>query len=143
VRVDRLHLVLDGVRTDRRFRTFEAATGRATARVPYAELDRLLNGLQVSYAGRGDIRARARVELLGQTFRPSFTLQPKLVGSTLQFSGRFGQGLPAPVRAELERLFRVEVPLDGLPLGIKATGFTARQDGVVLRLAGKDLRYTR
>ena len=47
------------------------------------------------------------------------------------------------MREELQRLFGVEIPLDGLPFGIKATGLTARPGGVVLQLSGKDLRYTR
>jgi hypothetical protein len=138
----RLALTFDDVTTDRQFRTFRAATGHATARIPYADLGRVL-GLQLRYAGGGSVEATKQITVAGETVRPSFTLEPKVLDGALEFGGRLAGDLPQPVRTELQSALGLEVPLDGLPFGIRATGLAAKPGGIVLQLAGKDLRYTR
>jgi len=139
--LSRATFTFDDVRTSRRFSSFTAATGRASGRVGYPELSRVL-GLTVSYAGKGQVKAGKVFTIAGQKLRPTITVQPRLVGGALSFGGGSGSsGVPAPVVDALRQALDLQVPLSRLPFGAKATSLHADAQGLVLRLAARDVSY--
>lgn len=142
--LSRLRLDFRTVTASRNFNRFHARRATARATVSYASLGRRL-GATVGYAGNGQIQARKRFTVLGQTISPSITLAPKLTGDVLTFvaSSTNGlQGVPQQVGDAL-RAIGIDLPLRGIPFNIKVTSLRADDRGLELALSGKNLSYTR
>ncbi|SDS55015.1 Protein of unknown function [Nocardioides scoriae] len=137
-----LRLTLRDVTTDRSFSRVQAARGRAVGTVSYAELGRL-TGLEVTYVGEGRVRGTREVTVAGRTVRPALTVTPRLLDGTLGFADALADGsLPDAVAAPLREAFGVDVPLEGLPFGVRPTSLRATESGLRLTLVGRDLTYS-
>ncbi len=82
--------------------------------------------------------------MLGQTFRPTITVEPRVASDALTFAGSQiggGQNLPASVSAALREIFGVDLSLEDLPFDVKVTAVRVTRTGLELTLAGKDLSY--
>jgi LmeA-like phospholipid-binding len=141
--LSQVHVVLHSLTVSRDFSQVHAATATATATASYAELSRTL-GLDVSYAGGGQIKAAKRFTVAGTSFTAGITTRPALHGTALSFTNtaidHLGQ-LGADAAAALNRVFDLQIPLAGVPFDIKVTSLSVGESGVVIQLAGSDLQY--
>ena len=122
-----------------------AAAGRATATATYAELSKTL-GIDVTYDGNGRIRAAKNITLLGRTIPASITARPSLVNDALGFGAPVingASGLSGEVLAAVQKIFRLQVPLSGVPFGVQVRSLSVTAAGVVIQFTGNDLSYHR
>lgn len=141
--IKKVRLDFRGVTASRDFTRFRAKSATAHATVGYPELSRTL-GIKVSYGGDGRITASKEFTVLGQTLRPTVTVEPKVASDALTFAGSQiggGQNLPAEVSAALREIFGADLSLEDLPFDVKVTGVKVTRTGLDLILAGKDLSY--
>ncbi len=141
--IKKVRLDIRGVTASRDFTRFRAKSATAHATVGYPALSRTL-GIKVSYGGDGRITASKEFTVLGQTLRPTVTVEPKVASDALTFAGSQiggGQNLPAEVSAALREIFGTDLSLEDLPFDVKVTGVKVTRTGLDLILAGKDLSY--
>ncbi|MGH8861165.1 MAG: LmeA family phospholipid-binding protein [Jatrophihabitantaceae bacterium] len=129
------------------YRSVHAATATADATVSYAELSRVL-GTPISNGGNGRLEARPSVQLLGNTFHGTVSAVVHVSSARgITFGDPkvdvAGVSVPSVVVDSLAKVFRVTIPLSGLPFGVRVTGLSVVSAGVVLKLAGSDLTYRR
>ena len=141
--IKKVRLDFRGVTASRDFTRFRAKSATAHATVGYPALSRTL-GIKVSYGGDGRITASKEFTVLGQTLRPTVTVEPKVASDALTFAGSQiggGQNLPAEVSAALREIFGADLSLEDLPFDVKVTAVKVTRTGLDLILAGKDLSY--
>ena len=139
----KVRLDFRGVTASRDFTSFRAESATAHATVGYPELSKTL-GIKVGFGGDGRVTASKEFTLLGQTFRPTITVEPRVASDALTFAGSRiggGQTLPASVSAALREIFGIDLSLEDLPFDVKVTAVRVTRSGLVLTLAGKDLSY--
>ncbi|MGI8679522.1 MAG: LmeA family phospholipid-binding protein [Jatrophihabitans sp.] len=140
-----IRVVLDRVTVTRDFSRVHARTADAVATVGYGALSQAL-GVDVSYAGNGRIKASKKISVLGQSFTPTITAAPILTGGALSFAAAEINGagaLGGQVSQVLHEVFGVPLPLGGIPFDIKIQKLQVDASGLVVRLAGADLTYTK
>jgi hypothetical protein len=140
-----VHVDFRTVTTSRDFSRFHARSATARATVSYADLGRRLGGT-VRYAGDGRIEASRKFTVLGQTVRPTISVQPRAANDALSFAGARINGLadvPPEVTSALQGIFDTELSLKGIPFDITVTSLRADQKGLELTLSGRNLSYTR
>ena len=120
--IKKVRLDFRGVTASRDFTRFRAKSATAHATVGYPELSRTL-GIKVSYGGDGRITASKEFTVLGQTLRPTVTVEPKVASDALR------------------EIFGADLSLEDLPFDVKVTGVKVTRTGLDLILAGKDLSY--
>ena len=141
--IKKVRLDFRGVTASRDFTRFRAKSATAHATVGYPALSRTL-GIKVSYGGDGRITASKEFTVLGQSLRPTVTVEPKVASDALTFAGSQiggGQNLPAEVSAALREIFGADLSLEDLPFDVKVTAVKVTRNGLDLILAGKDLSY--
>ena len=109
----------------------------------YADLGAAL-GIDLAFAGSGELRASRTFTVLGQTVEPSIDVRPGIVDGALslaEFSVNGAAELAGEVTAALQEVFGTPVPLQGIPFGIAVEGVRAERDGLHLTLIGSDLSY--
>ena len=84
--IKKVRLDFRGVTASRDFTRFRAKSATAHATVGYPALSRTL-GIKVSYGGDGRITASKEFTVLGQTLRPTVTVEPKVASDALTFAG--------------------------------------------------------
>ena len=139
----KVRLDFRGVTASRDFTSFRAESATAHATVGYPALSKTL-GIKVGFGGDGRVTASKEFTLLGQTFRPTITVEPRVASDALTFAGSQiggGQNLPASVSAALREIFGVDLSLEDLPFDVKVTAVRVTRTGLDLILAGKDLSY--
>ena len=132
-----------GVTASRDFTSFRAESATAHATIGYPALSRTL-GIKVRFGGDGRITASREFTVLGQTVRPTITVEPRVASDALTFAGSQiggGQNLPANISAALREIFGVDLSLEDLPFDVKVTAVKVTRTGLDLILAGKDLSY--
>jgi len=141
--IKKVRLDFRGVTASRDFTRFRAKSATAHATVGYPALSRTL-GIKVSYGGDGRITASKEFTVLGQSLRPTVTVEPKVASDALTFAGSQiggGQNLPAEVSAALREIFGADLSLEDLPFDVKVTAVKVTRNGLDLIMAGKDLSY--
>lgn len=139
----KVRLDFRGVTASRDFTSFRAESATAHATIGYPELSKTL-GIKVGFGGDGRVTASKEFTFLGQTFRPTITVEPRVASDALTFAGSQiggGQNLPANVSAALREIFGVDLSLEDLPFDVKVTAVRVTRTGLDLILAGKDLSY--
>ncbi len=145
VTFSKIRVVLDRVKVNRDFSKVHADTANAVAIVGYGELSNAL-GVDLSYAGNGRVKASKKISILGQSFTPTITAAPILTSGALAFGSAELNGtgeLAGQVSQVLNNVFNVPLPLDGIPFGIKVQKLQVDASGLVVRLGGADLTYTK
>ena len=141
LRLARIRATFTDVTTDRDLTRVAAARGRAVATISYAELARL-TGLEVAYAGDGQVRGGREVTLAGRSFTPEVVVRPRLTEGAVRFVDAAAEGsLPAAVVAVVQAAFDVDLPVDGLPYDVRPESLSATADGLRLVLVGRDLSF--
>lgn len=143
MRLKRLDLVLADVVTSRDLSRFDVTRARADAVLAYAELGSLL-GIELAYAGPGELRASSTFTVLGQEVSPSITVEPSIADGALslaEFSVNGAADAGGAVSAALQEVFGTPVPLQGIPFEIDLDSVSVERDGLHLELSGSDLSY--
>ena len=143
--LSRMRVTLDHVDVARDLSTVHATDAHATATATYAELSKTL-GIDVTYDGDGRIKAAKDITLLGQTVSAAITARPSLVNGALGFGTPVINGLSglsSAVVAAVQKIFRLRVPLGGVPFGVQVRSLAVTAAGVVIQFAGRDLTYRR
>jgi hypothetical protein len=143
--ISRLRVVLHKVTVSRSFNRVHANRADATASVSYAELSKTL-GVRVSYAGGGRITASTSVTVAGRTLSGSVSARPQLVNGALAFGAVQVNGagdLGGELSQALDRVFNLDIPLQGIPFNVRVESLQAGPDGIVAQLSGSDLSYSR
>lgn len=141
----RLQVVLHDLDVSRSFTRFHAETADATATIGFDELGELL-GVELSYAGDGEVRGTKTVSLAGQTLHARITATPRLDNGRLGFgdtSVRGLEGLTGAVVEAILREFNQPIPLQGIPFQVELESLRVDQNGVILTLTGSDLTYVK
>jgi hypothetical protein len=145
VHLSALDVVLHTVTVSHGFSRVHSNAATATASIDYADLGRAL-GVDVGYAGRGRIKAAKTVTAAGRSAHATVVTTPKLVDGALAFGGtsindasQFG----AAVTSELNKVFDLSIPLQGIPFHVRVRSLTVDPKGIQLVLAGRNLSYTR
>ena len=144
VRLARLDATLTGVRVG----LSDALSGsvervpvdsvQARALLPYAELARRSGDRSLSVAPSGDrVRVTGRVEVLGQTLSAVAVSRVELDGAAVVVTAEsyeVGNGLADSLLTRaLGGKLDIEVPVTGLPYGLKVTGLEVQPEGVTVR----------
>jgi hypothetical protein len=146
VSLEHLKVTLHDVKLAGDFKSANADSGTADARMSYADLSQTL-GTKLSYAGSGKVKASGSVLVGSQTISGSVTATPKLSGHSLEFSSPRvtvdGAPAPAAVTAALAGVFGAPIPLENLPYDLAVEALSANQDGVSFTLSAHDLSFHR
>lgn len=140
LRVAEMDVDLRDVSVSRTFRTFHADRAHATALITYTDLGNTV-GASLQYKPTGQVQGTK--SLLGLT--ATISAEPSLVGQSLHFShvrASVPGGLSGVTSSLAQRLSAHNLPLTGLPFGLRITGMTVAPDGVHLTLRGTDISYT-
>ena len=134
LRVSQISAVLRDVKVD--FSLDKATIGRGTAfaLITYGALSKTL-GLDVAYAGNGQLKLGKAVTIAGQTINPSVTVSPKLVQGSLAF----GAGTVPPTVQYLQSVLGVRLSLDRIPFGLTLQSVSANNSGVFVELSGSNV----
>jgi hypothetical protein len=131
------------VTASRNFTRFRAKAATAHATVGYAALSRTL-GITVRFGGDGQITASKKFTVLGETVRPTITVEPQVASDALTFAGSKiggGQDLPAQVSSALREVFGTDLSLKNLPFDVKVKAVKVTRSGLDLTLTGSNLSY--
>ncbi len=148
--LSRLRVAFRGVELNGDYNGGTARSAKGSALVTYADLTAAAQpGVTVAYGGApGKVKVTARLEFLGRTLSRSVVSTVSLVdsgdgkGSTIvrvradEVPGEGLPGIEAAVRKKTDFERRIGA---GLPSGVRLTGLTSDEAGVVLTLGGKDL----
>ena len=141
--IAKVRLDFRSVTASRDFTRFSAESATAHATVGYPALSKTL-GIEIRYGGDGRITASKEFTVLGQSVRPTITVEPEVASDALTFAGSQiggGQNLPAQVSAALREIFGADLSLEDLPFDVKVKAVKVTPTGLDLTLAGKDLSY--
>jgi hypothetical protein len=123
-----------------------AGTVRASLLVTYQEvLDRAgLRGLQMSPAGRGDVRLRGSIEAFGSTVDVTTVGKVRARGDRIEvvpqsFELAGGDSVSGSLKTLLSDRFGVSYTLRSLPDGVSVRRVVARPDGFLVTLVGTDV----
>lgn len=143
MRLKRLDVVLAGVVTSRDFSRVDVRRARAEAVLSYADLGSAL-GIDLAYAGSGELTANGTFTVLGQEVTPSVTVDPAIVDGSLSladFSVNGAADVADVVTAALQEVLGIPVPLQGIPFDVDIDRVGVERDGLHLTLSGSDLSY--
>jgi LmeA-like phospholipid-binding len=141
----RLQVVLHGLSVSRTFSHFHADTASATATIGLDELGKTL-GSKLSYVGNGRVAARQDVTVSRRTLHVQVTAKPYLHDGSLAFTDVSlvgANGVTDPMITSLTRAFGINIPLQDIPFDVRLKSLTVGSDGVLIKLVGQDLVYTR
>jgi hypothetical protein len=128
------------------FETVAARSATADARVTFDDLARTLGVHVLSSDGPDRLKTSVTVTVAGQTITGGISAAVSASSEDgLTFSDiRVDAGGTAIAGAEtaLGAVFRVPIPLSGLPFGVRVTGVSVDASGLIVHLTGTDLRYT-
>lgn len=140
--LEHMHVVLQDVDVSRSFDSFHTGTADATALIAYGDLGDTL-GAKLSYRGNGRVQGSKSitVPVLGSQ-TATLSGVPRLVGQSLHFDDlQITPQIVAKIPA-VQSLLSRDVPLTGIPFGLKVTSLTVDADGVHLSLHGKNVSYS-
>ncbi|MCW2538622.1 MAG: Secreted protein [Frankiales bacterium] len=149
VRISRLDAELQDVRFGAGFKTVTAGRGTGTARLNYADLSRAV-GATVTYGGAaGRLKLTGSVTILGQKISGTVSAGIRADGaravSLQSFRAESTAGgnsvtVPQALVDAVAARFNRPVILDGLPSGLAIQSVTADPEGLVVAVAGTDVR---
>lgn len=126
----------------------QAGTVEVTARVPFATVEAQVgNGIRLTHAGDGQVRATAPFTVLGRSLDVSGTGQVRADGDHIVVTPQ-ALDLPGPevigkaVGAAARAAITVREPVPGLPQGLALTDVQVRDDGFHVRLHGERVTLT-
>ncbi len=131
------------VTASRDFTRFRAKSATAHATVDYPALSKTL-GIRVRFGGDGRITASKKFTVLGETVRPTVTVEPQVASDALTFAGSSiggGQELPAEVSTALREVFGTDLSLKNLPFDVRVKAVKVTRTGLDLTLTGRNLSY--
>lgn len=140
-----LHVMLHHLTVSGDLHRVQAQTVDGSVLLSYGQLSRAL-GVTVRPTSDGRVSASKQLTLVGTSVRASVTSRPTLSGHTLTFSDIAVPGLGQSTQQVVDALggvFRVQLPLSGIPFQIQLTGLRMTSAGAVIGLQGHDLTYTR
>jgi hypothetical protein len=143
--ISRLRVILHQVTVSRSFKRVHADHADATATVGYDDLGRTL-GVTVAYTGDGRISASKSLTVAGRTLSGSVSARPELVDGALAFGAVQVNGageLGGELSRALDQVFDLHIPLQGIPFHVRVESLQAGADGIVARLSGRDLSYSK
>jgi hypothetical protein len=129
------------------YRTVQATSATAQAKISYAELSRVL-GAPVRAAGAGRLVAEPSVTIAGRKLTGKVTaVVHASSGQGITFTGPVVVGIgmtlaDAPKQA-VAAIFAKPISLAGLPFSIQVDSVDVTTSALVLRLSGLDLVYSR
>ncbi|MHC3427768.1 LmeA family phospholipid-binding protein [Streptomyces sp. DT18] len=139
VPVTRLDARLDHVTRSSDSGAAHADSARATAFLSYADLGTAL-GVDIGPGRDGRVAARATLPLVGEA-----TASARIVvasGNSLAFRDvRVGGDLPDRLKDVVSGALDREIPLDGIPGGLRLTRLTTTSEGLSAELSGKDVTF--
>ena len=141
--VSQLEVVLHDLDVSRSFSRFHAERADATATIGFGELGDAL-GVQLSYAGNGQVEATKTVSVAGHTLHAHITATPRLENGRLGFTDTTVTGLAGLTGAVVDavaREFDLTLPLQGIPFQVRLESLRVAPEGVILTLTGSDLLY--
>ncbi len=143
LRLATLAVVLSGVTTSRDYEVIDVRRARAEALISYDDLSDAV-GIDLAYAGSGELSASRTFSVLGQDVTPSITVAPVIVDGALslgEFSVNGAADAAGVVTDALDEVLGVAVPLQGIPFDIDVDDLRVGRDGLRLELSGSDLSY--
>jgi hypothetical protein len=128
------------------FDTVAARSATADARVTFDDLARTLGVRVLSSDGTDRLKTSVSITVGGQSVtggvsaKVSASSDQGLTFSDVRVDAG-GTGI-AGAETALGAVFRVPIPLSGLPFGVRVTDLSVDPAGLVVHLAGRDLRYS-
>ncbi len=136
---------LSDLTVSRNFSSFRVEQASATGTVSYADLGKAL-GIDLTYVPDGKVRASKEITVLGRTFTPTITAEPRFADGALTFAATQASDL-GPLAGDVARasneVFGTDVPLDGIPFQVRVNKVLLGPSGLRLDLSGSDLTYSR
>jgi hypothetical protein len=146
LRLSNITVTLHEVRVARNLSSVHAEVADAVATMNYADLGRALGNVHIHYAGRGRIVAADSIDVLGQHISGSISATPRLTNGALTFGAARVNNLgsiAAAAAATLQKIFDIQLPLNGVPFGVRVQSLHADKSGLHLGLVGRNLSYSR
>lgn len=138
---------LHHVTVPKNYASIRADTAVAEARIDYGDLSDTL-GFTVRDGGNGRLVTTPSVTIAGQRFSGTVSaIVHASSGGGITFAdvtvSAAGLAVPGPVDQALGAVFDTGVSLAGLPFRVRVDGVDVTSAGLVLRLSGRDLVYSR
>lgn len=147
LRIDAVIVHLHGVTAPSNYSSVRADTAVADARIAYADLSHTL-GVPVTDGGNGRLVATPSATFAGHTFSARVTAvvhasSDKGITFADPTVSAAGLNLPDIVTQTLATVFQTVISLKRLPFGVRVDSTDVTPTGVVLRMSGHNLVYSR
>jgi hypothetical protein len=147
VRLHQLDVAMHDVHVSGNFDSATSGSSTATGVIRYADLSGTL-GVPVSYAGDHRITAQHRETVAGAQVTATATVGVQLSDDhVLSFThpqvSVAGQSVPPQLTNFFGEVFRLRVPLQGLPFGVQVQAVQLQPDGLHITLSAGRLTFRR